>query len=57
MGVKGDKMNQDSVLSAELELEKLSSIEGVSPKKMFGWHGLFHESKMFGIIDSMDLCL
>jgi len=50
-------MNQDSVLSAELELEKLSSIEGVSPKKMFGWHGLFHESKMFGIIDSMDLCL
>ena len=52
MGNKGDKLTQDSVLSAELLIEKLSSIEGITSKKMFGGHGIFHDGNMFGIIDS-----
>jgi len=52
MGIKGDKMTKHSVISAELLLEKLASIEGLGSKKMFGGHGLFHEDKMFGLIDS-----
>ncbi len=52
MGIKDDKLTQDSVLSAEVLLEKLSSIEGITSKKMFGGHGIFHDGNMFGIIDS-----
>lgn len=52
MGTKGDKMTEASALNTAQVLERLSSIDGVSTKKMFGGHGLFHESKMFGIIDS-----
>ena len=52
MGIKGDKMSKDSEISADLLLEKLSSIDGISSKKMFGGHGIFHEGKMFGLIDS-----
>lgn len=52
MGVKGDKQNQDSILCAELLTEKLKPITGISTKKMFGGHGIFHEGKMFGIVDS-----
>jgi DNA transformation protein len=52
MGTKGSKLSQDSVLSAELFVEKLSSLGAVTSKKMFGGHGIFHEGKMFGIIDS-----
>ena len=56
MGRKGDKLTQDSVLVAELLIEKLASIGGISSKKMFGGHGIFHEGKMFGIIDSSGQC-
>ncbi|WP_370089904.1 TfoX/Sxy family protein [Ekhidna sp.] len=52
MGQKGDKHTNEAQLSAELILEKLSSINGITSKKMFGGHGIFHEGKMFGIIDS-----
>ena len=52
MGIKGDKMSKDSEISAELLLEKLAGIEGISSKKMFGGHGIFHDAKMFGLIDS-----
>ena len=52
MGIKGDKLKRESVLSAELLLEKLSVIGGISIKKMFGGHGVFHDGKMFGIVDS-----
>ncbi len=52
MGIKGDKMGKESELSAELMKAKLSSIEGITTKKMFGGHGIFHDGKMFGIIDS-----
>ncbi|MEP1094405.1 MAG: TfoX/Sxy family protein [Cyclobacteriaceae bacterium] len=52
MGQKGDKHTNESQLAAELLLEKLQTIEGVTCKKMFGGHGIFHEGKMFSIIDS-----
>ena len=52
MGIKGDKLTQGSVISAEILAEKLGSIDGVSTKKMFGGHGVFHKGKMFGIINS-----
>ena len=56
MGRKGDKSGQNSVLIAELLTEKLASIGGITSKKMFGGHGIFHEGKMFGIIDSQGQC-
>lgn len=52
MGIKGSKVGQQSVLSAELMAEKLISIKGITMKKMFGGHGIFHDGKMFGMIDS-----
>lgn len=52
MGVKGNKMSRDTVLAAELLAEKLQSIDGIATKKMFGGHGVFHNGKMFGIVDS-----
>lgn len=52
MGIKGDKMSSDSALTAELLLEKLSTIPDITSKKMFGGHGIFCEGKMFGIVDS-----
>jgi DNA transformation protein and related proteins len=56
MGRKGDKLNQDSVLVAELFTKKLHAIEGISNKKMFGGHGIFHKGNMFGIIDFQGQC-
>jgi DNA transformation protein len=53
MGEKGNKTGQESVLTAELLLEKLSQIGGVTSKKMFGGHGIFHDGKMFAIVDPM----
>ena len=52
MGVKGGKMQKESVLQTELLLEKLIQIDGITTKKMFGGHGIFHDNKMFGLIDS-----
>lgn len=52
MGIKGDKNTQDGALAATLLLEKLSAIDGIASKKMFGGHGIFCKGKMFGIIDS-----
>jgi len=51
MGEKGKKLSQESVITAELLLEKLSQIGGITRKKMFGGHGIFHEGKMFAIVD------
>ncbi len=56
MGVKGDQMKQESAMMADLLLEKLAPIGGVTSKKMFGGHGIFHDSKMFGLIDSKGQC-
>lgn len=52
MGEKGSKLAQDSVLMTELLMRKLEPIGGITAKKMFGGHGIFHEGKMFGIVDS-----
>ena len=52
MGTKGDK-NTETANFAALEMEeKLASIGKISTKRMFGGHGLFHDGKMFGMIDS-----
>jgi DNA transformation protein len=51
MGEKGNKQNQESALTAELLIERLSQIGGITSKKMFGGHGIFHEGKMFAIVD------
>ncbi len=52
MGQKGAKYEQNVQKAADSLLEKLSSIEGVSSKKMFGGQGIFCRGKMFGLVDS-----
>lgn len=52
MSQKGDKHTNEAQLTAELFLEKLSVIEGITSKKMFGGHGIFRDGKMFGMVDS-----
>ena len=52
MGQKGAKYGQDVQKAVDSLLEKLSSIEGLSSKKMFGGQGIFFEGKMFGLVDS-----
>lgn len=52
MGIKGDKLTQDSIIVAELIMERLASIGNISIKKMFGGHGIFCEGNMFGIVNS-----
>ncbi|HAW20337.1 MAG TPA: hypothetical protein DCX14_09155 [Flavobacteriales bacterium] len=52
MGIKGSKMTGDSASLAAVIEEKLASVDGFKTKKMFGGFGLFHDEKMFGLIDS-----
>ena len=52
MGMKGDKMQRSSVEITEFMVESLSSLEGITSKKMFGGNGLFYKGKMFGMINS-----
>lgn len=52
MGIKGEKNTEKTNLAAQVLGAKLEAIGGVTTKKMFGGHGIFHEGKMFGIIDS-----
>ncbi len=52
MGQKGDKHTNEAQHTAELLLERLGSIEGITSKKMFGGHGFFHDGQMFGMVDS-----
>ena len=52
MGIKGDKNTEAANLTAMEMEEKLASIGKISTKRMFGGHGLFHDGKMFGMIDS-----
>ena len=51
MGIKGDKHTNAAAESAELIEGKLQPIGGITTKKMFGGYGVFHESKMFGLIN------
>ncbi len=56
MGLKGDKLTQDSVSAAESLVFNLNSIGGISSKRMFGGFGIFHEGKMFDLVDSKGQC-
>ena len=56
MGIKGDKLKQESMIAAEQLVEKLAGIEGISRKRMFGGHGIFCDGEMFGIVDSKGQC-
>jgi len=50
MGIKGDKHTSDAQASADLILGLLKGLEGITSKKMFGGHGIFHEARMFGMV-------
>ncbi|WP_420320970.1 TfoX/Sxy family protein [Flagellimonas sp.] len=52
MGIKGVKLTNESVIAAELLVENLKPIGSITMKKMFGGHGVFHDGKMFGMVDS-----
>jgi DNA transformation protein len=52
MGDKGDILTNNSSLAVEEILDKLSPVQDISSKKMFGGYGLFHLGKMFGIVNS-----
>ncbi len=56
MGLKGDKNTQLSNQVAEHFSEQVQSIEGITLKRMFGGSGLFHNNKMFGLVDSKGNC-
>ena len=57
MGKKGDKLTKDSNIRMEILLDELMSIEGITSKRMFGGNGIFHEGKMFGMVNSKAECL
>ena len=50
MGKKGDKATPAGNEVAEKLIEQLSTITGVTSKKMFGGFGIFCDKKMFGMI-------
>lgn len=52
MGNKGDKFSNDASLSTKLLTDKLSQLSGILSKKMFGGFGIFHDGKMFGLVNS-----
>ncbi|MGB0176067.1 MAG: TfoX/Sxy family protein [Owenweeksia sp.] len=56
MGLKGDKNTQLSNQVAEQFAESVNSMEGITLKKMFGGSGIFHDGKMFGLVDSKGNC-
>ena len=51
MGLKGDKLSNEAALTTELFTEKMSQISGITSKKMFGGYGIFHDEKMFGLVN------
>lgn len=56
MGQKDDKSTPLGADASSLLTEKLATIPGITTKKMFGGYGIFHDSKMFRIIDSKGGC-
>ena len=52
MGKKGDKHTQNAEEAAAHLVEALSGIGDITSRKMFGGHGIFHQGKMFAMIDS-----
>ncbi len=52
MGIKGDKLTGLAGEQAALLTDKLQVLGQVTSKRMFGGYGLFHQKKMFGIVNS-----
>ena len=52
MGEKGNKHTQHASNAAESLVSALSDIGDITSKTMFGCQRIFHDGKMFGIIDS-----
>jgi len=52
MGNENTEPTQASILSAEAFIDNIVALGDVSSKKMFGGYGLFHDGKMFGLLDS-----
>lgn len=52
MGEKGAKNTAAAETMIKSLVEDLKEIENLTSKKMFGGFGLFHDGKMFGIVDS-----
>jgi len=49
-------MSNESLLNAELLVEKLSTLGAITSKRMFGGHGIFYNAKMFAMVDSKGVC-
>lgn len=56
MGLKRDKNTALSNEVAAQFSERVKSIDGITLKRMFGGSGIFHEGKMFGLVDSKGNC-
>ena len=52
MGEKGSKLTETASKTAETIVSKLSAISNISSRRMFGGYGIFHDGKMFGLINS-----
>ena len=52
MGVKGDKNTNEAAQSVSSLLAKIESMGSITSKKMFGGFGIFHDGKMFGLVNS-----
>ena len=56
MALKEDKNIELSNQLAHLITDRLSSVDGISTKKMFGGSGIMYVGKMIGLIDSKGNC-
>ncbi len=52
MGEKGSKRTEEARQSAERFAAALTPLGDVTSKGMFGGYGIFHDGKMFGLVDS-----
>ena len=55
MGIKEDMQAEESHLMADLLRNKFEPIGNITMKKMFLGYGIFHDGKMFGMINSEGL--
>lgn len=52
MGLKGDKLTGTAVEVASSLVDVLSVLGEITSKRMFGGVGVFHEGKMFAMVNS-----
>lgn len=52
MGEKGARLTAEATALAEQLVGEWSPLGEVTTKKMFGGHGIFHNGKMFAMVDS-----